>query len=314
MHLNSVGLFWLRRYAVFVACCTFGLVIAGALVASNDAALSVPDWPLSWGRLVPTLEGGIRYEFAHRVAAMLVGLLTVGLAVGMQTHAGRRNRLPHQSTGHMPEPEMVGKAVSPAFSTATRLAWIAVVVVLAQAALGGIAVKFVTPAWSTIAHASLGQFFFAIMVAICVGLYAGFPGSWNAPTVICVAALFGQTVLGAGVRYGVILPVAHIVGAVLATILAMWAGLSILMQHMDNPKLRRPAMLLLSIVFSQVFLGIAAYMARIVYADAPQPMPMMVLFTVAHVAVGSLAVGAAVALAMLARPDAFRVHGGMVTA
>jgi cytochrome c oxidase assembly protein subunit 15 len=312
MHLNSVGLLRLRRYAVFVACCTFGLVIAGALVASNDAALSVPDWPLSWGRLVPTLEGGIRYEFAHRVAAMLVGLLTVGLALVMQKQAplphGRGSDGSHALRIELPqsEPRPLGSGC--------RLAWIAVAVVLAQAALGGIAVKFVTPAWATIAHATLGQLFFAIIVAICVGLYAGFPGSWNAPTVICAVALFGQTVLGAGVRYGVILPVAHIVGAVLATILAMWAGLSILMQHMDDPKLRRPAMLLLSIVFSQVFLGIAAYMARIVYADAPQPMPMMVLFTVAHVAVGSLAVGAAVALAMLARPDAFRVHGGMVTA
>jgi cytochrome c oxidase assembly protein subunit 15 len=295
MHLNSVGSLWLRRYAVFVACCTFGLVIAGALVASNDAALSVPDWPLSWGHLVPTLEGGIRYEFAHRVAAMLVGLLTVGLALWV----GRASACQSERSSD---------------STATRLAWIAVVVVLAQAALGGIAVKFVTPAWSTIAHASLGQLFFAIIVAICVGLYAGFPANWDARTLICAVGLFGQTVLGAGVRYGVILPVAHIVGAVLATILAMWAGLSILMQHMDDPKLRRPAMLMLSIVFSQVFLGIAAYMARIVYVDAPQPMPMMVLFTVAHVAVGSLAVGAAVALAMLARPDAFRVHGGMVTA
>jgi heme a synthase len=304
MHLNSVGLLWLRRYAVFVACCTFGLVIAGGLVASNDAALSVPDWPLSWGRLVPTLEGGIRYEFAHRVAAMLVGLLTVGLAVGMQKQAPLPNG--RGSDGLQSEPRPLGSG--------SRLAWIAVAVVLAQAALGGIAVKFVTPAWATIAHASLGQLFFAIMVAICVGLYAGFPASWHAPTLICAAALFGQTVLGAGVRYGVILPVAHIVGAVLATILVMWAGLSILMQHMDNPKLRRPAMLILSIVFSQVFLGIAAYMARLGYADAPQPMPMMVLFTVAHVAVGSLAVGAAVALAMLARPDAFRVHGGMVTA
>ena len=71
MHLNNVGSLWLRRYAVFVACCTFALVIAGAEVASNDAALSVPDWPLSWGHLIPTLEGGIRYEFAHRVAAVL---------------------------------------------------------------------------------------------------------------------------------------------------------------------------------------------------------------------------------------------------
>jgi hypothetical protein len=73
-------------------------------------------------------------------------------------------------------------------------------------------------------------------------------------------------------------------------------------------------MLLLSITFSQVFLGIGALMARVAYADAPQPMPVVVWFTVAHVAVGSLALGAAVALAMLALPDAFQVHGGMVTA
>jgi heme A synthase len=189
-----------------------------------------------------------------------------------------------------------------------------VIVVLAQAALGGVAVKFVTPAWATIAHASLGQLFFAIIVAICVGLYAGSEGSWAAPTLICTVALFAQTILGAGVRYGVVAAVAHIVGAVLATILVMWAGLSILMRQMDNPKLRRAAMLLLSVTFSQVFLGIGALMARVAYADAPQPMPMMVWFTVAHVAVGSLAVGAAVALAMLARPAAFRAHGGMVTA
>jgi len=293
MHLKMVGLLWLRRYAVFVACCTFGLLIAGGLVTSNDAALSVPDWPLSWGRLIPTLEGGIRYEFAHRAAAMLVGLLTVGLALGM----GKEKPLPN------------GRG-----SVGRKLAWAAVAVVLAQAGLGGVAVKFVTPAWATIAHASLGQIFFAMMVAICVGLFAGFDGGWAAPTVICTLALFTQTILGAGVRYGVIDPAAHIAGAVLATILVMWAGLSLLMRHMENPMLRRPALLLLSLTFSQVFLGIGAYMAGVAYADAPQPMPMMVLFTVAHVAVGSLALGASVALAMLARPDAFRVHGGMVTA
>jgi cytochrome c oxidase assembly protein subunit 15 len=313
MHLNSVGSHWLRRYAVFVACCTFGLVIAGAEVASNDAALSVPDWPLSWGHLVPTLEGGIRYEFAHRVAAMLVGLLTLVLAVWMQ--AGRRQAKACPTTA----PAMVGHASAcpserSSDALPTRLAWAAVAVVLAQAALGGIAVRFVIPAWATIAHASLGQLFFAIMVAICVRLYAPVDGTWAVPTLLAAVALFAQTILGAGVRYGVVAAVAHIVGAAGAIILVMWAALTILMRQMDNPKLRRAAMLLLSITFSQVFLGIAAMTARIVYADAPQPMPMMVLFTVAHVAVGSLALGAAVALAMLARPDAFRVHGGMVTA
>jgi heme A synthase len=189
-----------------------------------------------------------------------------------------------------------------------------VAVVLAQAALGGIAVRFIIPAWATIAHASLGQLFFAIMVAICVRLYAPVDGTWAAPTLLCTVALFAQTILGAGVRYGVVAAVVHIVGAIGATVLVMWAALSILMQQMDNPKLRRAAMLLLSITFSQVFLGIAAMTARIVYAGAPQPMPMMVLFTVAHVAVGSLALGAAVALAMLVRLDVFLPNGGQVTA
>ena len=322
MHLNNVGSQWLRRYAVFVACCTFGLLIAGALVASNDAALSVPDWPLSWGHLVPTLEGGIRYEFAHRVAAMLVGLLTVGLAVAMQwgqslPHgrgsdggiALRADTLPAlQSEPLQSEPRPSGSV--------TRLAWAAVAVVVAQAALGGVAVRFVTPAWATIAHASLGQLFFGIMVAICVKLYAGADAGRPilAPAMICMLTLFAQSVLGAAVRYGVVAGVTHIAGAAVAIAAVMWAALSILMQHTDDPKLRRPAMLLLSITFSQVFLGIAAMMARIVYANSPQPMPVMVWFTVAHVAVGSLALGAAVVVAMLVRPDVFVATGRQVTA
>ena len=57
---------------------------AGGLVTGNDAALSVRDWPLSWGRLVPPLEGGIRYEFAHRVLAAAVAALTSILAFRMQ--------------------------------------------------------------------------------------------------------------------------------------------------------------------------------------------------------------------------------------
>jgi cytochrome c oxidase assembly protein subunit 15 len=301
---------------VFVVCCAFGLVIAGGLVTSNDAALSVPDWPLSWGRLVPPLEGGIRFEFAHRAAAMVVGLLTLGLALAMQKQPlpNGRGSDASDAVGTRLMPQTEPRPSESGAWVGAKLAWAAVIVVLTQAALGGIAVKFVTPAWATIAHASLGQLFFATIVAICVGLFAGFDGGWAAPPVMCTVALFTQTILGAGVRYGIIDPVAHIVGAVLATILVMWTGLYILMQHMDSPKLRRPAMLLLSIVFSQVFLGIGAYMARVAYANSPQPMPMMVLFTVAHVAVGSLAVGASVALAMLARPDAIRVHGGMVTA
>jgi hypothetical protein len=42
-------------------CCTL-LLVAGVLVTSRDAGLSVPDWPLSYGKLMPPMEGGILYE------------------------------------------------------------------------------------------------------------------------------------------------------------------------------------------------------------------------------------------------------------
>ena len=74
---------------------------------------------------------------------------------------------------------------------------------------------------------------------------------------------------------------------------------------MDNATLRRPATLLLS---RDVFAGISGHWrlhGAGGVAEAPQPMPMMVLFTVAHVAVGSLAVGARVALAMLCAARAY---------
>ena len=62
-------------------------------------------------------------------------------------------------------------------------------------------------------------------------------------------------------------PAAHIAGAVAGDHPGdVGRRSAILMQHMENAALRRPAMLLLSITFSQVFLGIGAYMARVAYA------------------------------------------------
>ena len=62
---------------------TFLLIIAGALVTSNDAGLSVPDWPTSFGSLykIPHLVGGVRFEHTHRMIAQFVGFLTIILAV-----------------------------------------------------------------------------------------------------------------------------------------------------------------------------------------------------------------------------------------
>src|SRR5579872_1830139 len=73
----------LHGFAVLTACATFLLLIAGALVTSNDAGLSVPDWPTSFGSLykIPRMVGGVRFEHTHRMVAEFIGLLTIVIAV-----------------------------------------------------------------------------------------------------------------------------------------------------------------------------------------------------------------------------------------
>jgi len=67
----------LHRWSILLAFSTLLLVVAGGLVTSRDAGLSVPDWPLSYGKLMPPMEGGILYEHGHRMVATSVGLFTI---------------------------------------------------------------------------------------------------------------------------------------------------------------------------------------------------------------------------------------------
>src|SRR6266849_3051018 len=128
------------RFAVFVVLWTILLLIAGALVTSNDAALSVPDWPLSYGTLTPPMVGGIRYEHTHRVVAAAVGLLTAVMAVLLWLKEER--------------------------------AWVrwfgaaAVLAVCLQGLLGGMTVLLKLHYGFPVEHASLAQAFFGCVVAI----------------------------------------------------------------------------------------------------------------------------------------------------
>ena len=254
-----------------VAACTLALVTAGGLVTSNDAALAVPDWPLNWGRLVPPLEGGIRFEFAHRVLALLVAVMTAWLAVWMARCE--------------PRPWM------------RRLAWWAVAAVIAQALLGGALVKLIDPKALSIAHASLAEICFGLTVAIIAGYY-GACGAGNWVARLAAAVLFLQAVLGAAVRHNALGVTAHIVGAAIAAGVAMWASLGVMMRHLDDGKMPRPAVALLVFTALQVFSGIAAYSVRAAAAGDPQPLPLTIWTTVAHVVLGAGTLGAAIVLAL----------------
>ena len=63
--------------------------------------------------------------------------------------------------------------------------------------------------------------------------------------------------------------------------------------------MRRPAIILLSLLIAQLCLGFAAFLTRVAWGrDAIQPELPMVVSTVAHVAVGALLLATAVVLAI----------------
>ena len=276
---------WLHGYVVFVAAATFLLIIAGALVTSNDAGLSVPDWPTSFGSFgMPRMVGGVLYEHGHRMIAATVGLLTVIMVVWMWLKEPRR--------------------------WARRLAGAAVLAVIAQGILGGITVLFYLPVAVSTGHAILAQTFFCIMATLAITTRRDWrwdeakieeepvTPSLRQLAVAMTAAIYVQLILGAAFRHNGLGMIPHALGAVVVAALSMWLGVRVFTRFLREHRLTRAALTLLGLVAVQVFLGIAAYILRMEFRDAPQPMPPLIYTSTAHVAVGALVLVRSVVLTL----------------
>jgi len=287
---NTAGV---HRFAVATALATVMLLVAGALVTSNDAADSVPDWPLAYGRIIPPLIGGIRYEYAHRLVAALVAILTTILAIWL-------SRLTLKSP-------------------ARRWGWIAFALVLVQAFLGRERVLFGHAAVIATIHATVAQIFFITVVSLTVLTSAwwqrdlpplddsGSPrlrslSSWT------TAAILIQLVLGAGFRHGAFGILPHLVGAVAVLFLAAWTSRTVRVRFGQVSDLRRWGILLQAFLGTQILLGFAAYWAVAESLNAAQPILLYVIIEVAHVVVGALTLATSVLLTLtsfrLLRPAA----------
>jgi cytochrome c oxidase assembly protein subunit 15 len=276
-----------HRFTVLAASCVFLLIIAGALVTSNEAGLSVPDWPTSFGSLyrLPPMVGGVKFEHGHRMLAEAVGLLTIIVAVWTQKVDRRR--------------------------WMRVLAWCALGTVIAQGILGGLTVLFYLPPAISTAHATLAQTFFCIMVAIAFFTSR----SWvQAPDPVVhlddrprlttvagltVAAVWLQLIMGAAFRHSGIRLLPHLVGAAVVLCMVSWLGIATLRRHGAVPQLARPAAALLMLLAVQITLGVASYITRVIWDQgAPAPLVSMIVSTVAHVACGALVLVTAVILAI----------------
>jgi cytochrome c oxidase assembly protein subunit 15 len=296
----------LHGFTLFTAAATFLLIIAGALVTSNDAGLSVPDWPLSYGQLMPPMIGGIFYEHGHRMIASFVGMLTIVLAAWLWRVEQR--------------------------GWVKKLGLAALAAVVAQGVLGGLTVIFLLPTAVSVGHASLAQLFFSTVVILALvtspGWRRGFPGPPAAvdgsPSLrtLCVAAngaIFGQLVLGAAFRHKGFGIVPHLIGAAVVAVLVVWVLARVVSSCAGEARLFRRALTLNALVMLQLVLGSSAYWIRLLTAEYPQPLLPMVALTVAHVALGALILAASIVLtfevwARLPRPSPDFVDRKVVTA
>ena len=109
----------------------------------------------------------------------------------------------------------------------------------------------------------------------------------------CLATL-AQLVLGAAFRHKAFGIIPHLIGAVVVTGLIFWLAGVLKRRFADVPELRTSARVLHGLIGLQLLLGGAAWWSRFYSAQFPQPIPVMVTFTVVHTVTGALVLAATV--------------------
>ena len=273
----------LHRFSKFLVACTVVLILAGSLVTSHDAGLSVPDWPTSYGWSMFTFPpsmwvANILYEHGHRLIASSVGFLTIIMAAWLWYADPRR-----------------------------WMRWFGVATlgsVVAQGLLGGLTVLFFLPAAISTAHAGLAEIFFCMTVAIAIftspgwiaaygrdadaddaqGGHMGPPLRYLATT--ATALIFTQILVGATMRHtgaGLAIPdfplmfghlvpdhwsaaiaihFTHRVGALLVSLCLLALFVHVRAHYRDRRELLRPALLIVALAAVQVTLGALTVLTR----------------------------------------------------
>lgn len=247
---------WLHRYAVLLAACTLALMITGAIITSHGAAAS------------------LSLRQTHYALAAAVGLLALGLAVWL-FNAG---------SGWL-----------------RRLGWIVVGAVALQALLG------IQNPVLAVFHAWWAQIFFALTVSVALVTSVSWRPkeplvvdsgrlSLRTLSVVAVVLMILQAGLGAAVRHNAMGAVPHIINALVVTIVLILLSVLVTHQFPEHTSLNPAAKALIGLVFTQVMLGMAAFITRLMADEASLAVTVP---SVLHVAVGCLTLATTVALALL---------------
>jgi heme A synthase len=173
--------------------------------------------------------------------------------------------------------------------------------VIFQGILGGLTVKMLLPWYVSSAHAMFAQTFFSLVILFTIFTSRRWIEqqpeavldtgriSLRALSLAAIIAVYAQLFMGAAFRHGGMHFLPHLIGALLATIILLWASIRSMIGFPTIKPIRGAGIAIIALLVLQLGLGFGAYLTRVEWGkDAVQPMPAMVATTVAHVAIGAV--------------------------
>ena len=302
----------LHVVALLTAIATFLLIFMGGLVTSHGAGLSVPDWPNSFHYNMflfpPRLwVGGILYEHTHRLMGTLVGVLSIILVVTAHGTKWATHREKLLAWG------VLGLVILQGILGGLRVVLVKLDLAIAHACLAqaffcyAAFVTLATSRWwqqrygdrrsedlnrlAIFATITVGVIFAQLVIGAMMRHYqAGlaipdFPLSYGKlippmnQAELDAANLYraDQPNLDTVTLGQIWLHFAHRIGAIFVTLFVLHVATKALLRYSSEPKIRRPAIVLLALLLVQICLGIMTVLFR-KPADIAS----------AHVAVGAL--------------------------
>ena len=155
----------LRHRMAILTAAIYGQILLGATMRHTGAGLAIPDFPLSYGRLLPPVwTSAIAIHFAHRMGALIVTAGVIAMAGYIWSRHGHRREL-------------------------VRPAWLLVLAVSLQVALGALVVLTGKQPLVNTLHLATGALVLATSLVILLRSYrstagdvAGTAGGW--PSII----------------------------------------------------------------------------------------------------------------------------------
>jgi cytochrome c oxidase assembly protein subunit 15 len=252
-----------------------GLLVVGALVTSNDDALSVSDWPTSFGSFFPSLRlltGGALIGDVHRVTAAILSIWIIVLAVLL----ARRDERPWVKT----------------------LGYAAVLGVIFQGVLGGLTVLQFLRYWLPVLHACTAEIMFAILVSIALVTsrwymqdLPQYPDA-STPTIHSLVTfnamvIFVQVLLGAGLRHHYMSYSPHVIWSMVVLMSVIWTASTLRRRFPNVTAISRARILLQALVGLELLLGLGSLWLRSANSAAAQLNPAAITITVMHTLAGT---------------------------